>query len=571
VIDDHEFEPLLGRMGSATSKSASRYLGRVLAASRLTGRASPNRPHRGLARIGRGTGAGAILALPSPRRNMRRVIVKTRLVRLSGRAMGAARAHLRYIQRDGVQRDGSPGQLYSAVDGEADGKAFIEHCHGDRHQFRIIVSAEDGREYDDFRPLVRRFMSTMEKDLGTRLEWVAADHVDTAHPHSHIILRGKDDRGANLVICREYITQGMRERAAELVSLDLGPVSALEIEQRMRREVEAERPTRLDRLLIRAAGEDGSLLPGGRTMAEHSLRLARLRKLEAMGLAEKLGGGRWRLQEDFESTLRKISEKGDIIRTMQRAMTRAGIGRAGADLQVHDPALGRPIVGRLVDRGLSDELSDCHYLIVDALDGRTYHVNAGPAAALEPMPRGAIVSIEPVATRAAWPNVELQSALPIDRLAQFEGATWLDRELAAPSLGPIRDGGFGRQVRSALNARRAWLIERGFAEGDADHIVVRPEAIASLTRLDIQNAATLLSGETGLAFAEPIAGERFEGVLKRHIDLGTGRFAMIENGREFLLVPWEPKFEGRIHRQVAGLVRADRIDWSLGRQRGIAR
>ena len=44
----------------------------------------------------------------------RRAIVKTRLVRLRGRGFGAALAHLRYIQRDGVQRDGSPGVLYSA-------------------------------------------------------------------------------------------------------------------------------------------------------------------------------------------------------------------------------------------------------------------------------------------------------------------------------------------------------------------------------------------------------------------------------------------------------------------------
>jgi type IV secretory pathway VirD2 relaxase len=38
-------------------------------------------------------------------------------------------------------------------------------------------------------------MARMEEELGTKLDWVAADHRDTAHPHTHIILRGKDDRG----------------------------------------------------------------------------------------------------------------------------------------------------------------------------------------------------------------------------------------------------------------------------------------------------------------------------------------------------------------------------------------
>ena len=52
-------------------------------------------------------------------------------------------------------------------------------------------------------------MTQMEEDLGTKLEWIAVDHYNTGHPHSHIILRGKDDRGRDLVIAREYITKGV--------------------------------------------------------------------------------------------------------------------------------------------------------------------------------------------------------------------------------------------------------------------------------------------------------------------------------------------------------------------------
>ena len=181
----------------------------------------------------------------------RRTIVKTRLVRLGGKGLGAARAHLRYIQRDGVSRDGDPGRLYSAAGDQADGNAFLERCDGDRHQFRFIVSAEDGDQYEDLKPLIRRFMARMEEDLGTRLDWVAVDHVDTLHPHTHIMLRGRDERGENLVIAPDYIKTGMRERLAGLVSLDLGPRTDLEIEQRLRHEVHAERLTGIDRQLLR--------------------------------------------------------------------------------------------------------------------------------------------------------------------------------------------------------------------------------------------------------------------------------------------------------------------------------
>lgn len=159
-------------------------------------------------------------------------------------------------------------------------------------QFRFIVSAEDGAEYDDLKPLIRRFMQRMEQDLGISLDWVAADHGDTAHPHTHIILRGKDELGQNLIIAPEYISRGMRERVAELVSLDLGPRTDREIEARLRLDIDAERLTGTDRrFLCEAGAADGIMSVGGRTMFEHSLRAGRLRKLAALGLAEDLGEG----------------------------------------------------------------------------------------------------------------------------------------------------------------------------------------------------------------------------------------------------------------------------------------
>ena len=55
-------------------------------------------------------------------------------------------------------------------------------------------------------------MRQMEEDLGTKLDWVAADHFNTGHPHSHIVVRGRDDEGNDLVIVRDYISHGMRAR-----------------------------------------------------------------------------------------------------------------------------------------------------------------------------------------------------------------------------------------------------------------------------------------------------------------------------------------------------------------------
>src|SRR3546814_16224743 len=111
----------------------------------------------------------------------------------------------------------------------------------------MSVSPEDGDQFADLKPFVRRLMSEMEKDLGTKLEWVAVDHFNTGHPHSHIMLRGKNDRGADLVIAREYISHGARERAMAIATLDLGPRTDLEIDARLRPDIGAEGLTAIDR------------------------------------------------------------------------------------------------------------------------------------------------------------------------------------------------------------------------------------------------------------------------------------------------------------------------------------
>ena len=566
-MNDERFEPVLGRIRQRPSRAGRRYLGKVLAAVRLAGRSGAKRRFAGLSRIGRGSAAAGLLG--HGKAGMRRAIVKTRLVRLAASGIGAARAHLRYIQRDGTQRDGSPGLLYSANEDDADGKSFLERCAGDRHQFRIIVSAEDASQYEDLKPLVRRFMDRMEKDLGTRLQWLAADHLDTGHPHSHIILRGMDERGENLIIARDYIGNGMRQRVAELVSLDLGPRSAIEIQEKMRLEVGAERLTGLDRALRRLAGEEGRLVPAGRTMAEHMIRLARLRKLETLGLAQRLEGGCWQLPDNLEASLRAMAERGDIIRTMQRALTRARLERASGDLIAYRGELAQPITGRLIERGLSDELNDQHYLILDGIDGRSYHVSAGSGASLGSLPEGAILSIAPGGPSAGR-GIELLSALPLERLGHYDGATWLDHQLAESPL-PVRGAGFGKEVRAALALRRAWLLERELAVEDLGSFSFKPGALDLLRRQDIESAGARLSAETGLLAARPMEGERIEGVLRRWIDLGSGRYAMIENGREFMLVPWRPMLERQLDRPVAGLIRGDQPIWQLGRLRGIER
>ena len=476
-----------------------------------------------------------------------------------------------------MQRDGSPGELYSTGEGGADGGAFLERCKDDRHQFRIIVSPEDGDQYDDLRSLTRRLMDRMEQDLGTRLDWVAVDHVDTGQPHTHIILRGRDDREQNLVIAREYISRGMRERVTDLVTSDLGPRLDRDIRDRLRLEVSAERLTSIDRGLMRRADAGRFVSPNRRDPFRHALETGRLRKLELLGLAQALPSGTWRLGDDFEEQLRQLGERGDIIRTMQRAITAERLQRDLTDRVVHIDPPAIPIVGRLVARGLADELSDRHYVLLDGVDGRLHHVPVGRSGASEVIPSGAIVRIsatpEPGSpmSRSARSvetiKIETLSPVPLERLPRWPGLTWLDRQLVADSGEPIRDSGFGRDVRSALAIRRQWLLEQGLAKANGGEFDASPRLIDTLRARDLAAAGSRLGQELKLPFTPAQAGERISGIIERRVDLPSGSYALVAHSHEFTLVPWRPLLERKLGTSLSGIMRESGVSWHLGRGR----
>ena len=652
MSEDDEFTPRLGRQRQSSGKKARRYLGRVVGAAIRSAEKGTLKSRRfDGSRIGRGASMGRLLSSRDRFGGMRarRAVVKTRLVRIGSKGLPAARAHLRYIQRDGVTREGAPGELYSAEHDTADGKSFLQRCDGDRHQFRFIVSAEDGAEYRDLKPYVRRLMTQMEADLGTRLDWVAVDHFNTAHPHTHIMLRGVDDTGQNLIIAREYIAHGIRERAAELVTLDLGPRTDQEIEARLRHDIGEERMTAIDRRLVRSMDADRLVASADRDPFQQSLRAGRLQKLASMGLADNVGGGRWQLAEDLEGTLRTLGERGDIIRTMQRELTARKLDRPwiGRSLFGAGEANPEPIVGRVIARGLSDEHRDRHYLLVDGVDGHAHYVDIGRGDALAPIPEGAIVRVstrsmevrdadrvvaevaaanggrysadlhlrhDPSATQAfadthvrrleamrragagvereadgSWTiaadhvdraaayearrhrdqpvDVETLSARPLDKLHDADAATWVDRELASGASLPIRDAGFGREVRAAMASRQQWLVEQQLADGDGDRIRLRANAIMMLQRRELLRAGDDLAGELGKPFVEARAREAIEGRLVRRVDLASGRFALVEKSREFTLVPWKPGLERQLGKTIAGRVGSNAIDWHVARGR----
>src|SRR3546814_6102729 len=119
---------------------------------------------------------------------------------------------------------------------------------------------------------------------------------------------------------------------------------------------------------------------------------------DLMGLASHIGGTSWRLEPDLANTLRRMGERGDIIRTMQRELTSRNLDRAAADRVIYDPAAAgaAPIIGRVVMRGLADEHEDRHYLLVDGIDGRNHYDEIGTGEMVHTIPKDAIVQLGPL-------------------------------------------------------------------------------------------------------------------------------------------------------------------------------
>ena len=486
--------------------------------------------------------------------------------------------HLDYLRRDGVTRDGEKARLFGPGEDEADGRAFAERCEDDRHHFRFIVSPDDALEMSDLRSFTSDLVGQMEKDLGTELDWVAVDHWNTEHPHVHLIVRGLRDDGEDLVISRDYIKEGMRDRARDLITQELGLRTDLDIRRTLESQIETERWTQLDRQLVRDGRRSGviDLAPqaGERPDEFHAPKVGRLRKLETLGLAEQVGPGQWVIGDKAEATLRELGERRDIIKRMHRALTERGIERGSADYVLVAESLDAPIVGRLVERGLDDEMKGTAYAVVDGVDGRSHHIKLADLNAAGDSAPGSIVELRAYDDSRGQRRVALavRSDLDIERQVTASGATWLDRHNIAREPAALSENGFGAEVRGALDRRVDHLIGEGFAERQGRRIVFSRNLIDTLRRREVEELGEKMAAQSGQSFQRAATGEHVAGTYRQRLSLASGRFAMIDDGLGFQLVPWTPSMEKHLGRHISGVARGDGgIDWSFGRKRGLGR
>ena len=333
---------------------------------------------------------------------------------------------------------------------------------GDERLWKIILSPEFSARAD-LRKLTRDLMSTMEKDLGTPLEWVAVAHYNTEHPHVHVALRGIGAESYPIRLSREYIKEGIREIAQDLCTRQIGYRSQWDAAEAQRREVRQHRYTSLDRAIKRDGMHmQDSAVPfltvaldpsqgKGNAQLQKQHMTERLLVLQTMGLAEHAGPNLWRVRGDFEGILRAMQRSGDRHKTL--AAHGALMSDERLPLEVLDLRSLTTLEGRILVHG-EEESSGRSYLMLEGTDARVHHVYYTPEMEAA-RNRGGLQTNSFVRLRKLF--TDGHPAVEIDDLGDSEAilrdkATSLDSATSHPARHYAPTGWLGRYQKALRNA-----------------------------------------------------------------------------------------------------------------------
>ncbi len=317
--------------------------------------------------------------VPHSKAFLQRCAVQVRYTK--GGSVGKWYSHGSYIGRESKERDAQGRALGFGSNGERISIAPTVagwRKEQDEMFFRVILSPERGDRMD-LEAHTREVMASAERDLGTKLEWVAVAHFNTDNPHVHVVIRGRQENGSTLFIPKGYVKEGFRRRAEEAATNQLGYRQESDILDVQRREVSQMRYTGLDRKLksrgcfevdrwrVRV-GEPRSS-SNTNTATELHLRL-RLEMLERMGLATR-AAGHWLIDGDFEKSLRTMQK------THDRLKITAEHGVLASDRRLPFRVLRASDIDQIEGRVLvagQDEASGRNYVLVESIRGEVLQI-----------------------------------------------------------------------------------------------------------------------------------------------------------------------------------------------------
>lgn len=467
-----------------------------------------------------------------------RVVMKASISKLGGKGAEKAKAHLKYLLRDEVKQGVEPAVLFNKYTAFADENGeykqedlekakvspedFIAKCEGDSHIFRFILSPENGDRLD-LESYTKEVMARIEKDVKGELDWVAVVHKNTDNPHVHIALRGKIDGKKDLYFTPEYISNGIRRRAQEVATQELGQRTREDVTRVYEKEVKQHRLTSLDRNIIKSTNKNLKVKPRqlfGRDEEKNALIRKRLEYLADLKLVTK-EGKRWTLSPNFSESLKDLGRRDDIIHRMHNA----GKKQSG-DWRFEVPK--EETLARVAHRGLTDDHSGSHFIIADGADGRTYYLDKDQALASEAKP-GSIIKVGGK-TKA--------SVLSTDRLndiVKYQGPTVLDHPSTYELLekNDAQRGQFMHELRAQVAERQKYLrkeLDITFENGKPSYVELRSK--------ELQKACEEIAKNNNAEAIAVKSGVTYEGKIIEEVKLNSGTYCSFKSvdGQHVMLI-----------------------------------
>lgn len=438
----------------------------------------------------------------------RRVMVKSRFVKLSGFGKYAVAEHLKYIARDGVDKEGREGKMFGEND-EYSPDILMETMPGEERQFRFIISPEDA-ENIDLEQYTKQLMRQMQQDLGRELYWGGVAHYNTDNPHVHIVVRGVDKRGADVMIHPDYISNGIRDRASEIATNMLGHRSEHEIITSKMKEISQLRVTGLDREIgYIKNGDTVDLNNNGIGKMQRNRLHERLKFLQKLGVAIPIDGYKWNMADDWKKRLIEHQQYNDKMQSIEKT---------GIKVE-HKRIFGHGMIqGRVAQVGLSNELYDRYYMVIETTRGEGYYVELNKFERHE-WRRHDIVSVQ--SGRESWGK---PSDKNIQRLASENGGIYdTTTHRASIPEDTVYVGHIQVEADDFVEAHRkriGSLVRYGLAEQVSDTSwLVAPDIVEQLKIKDKEGSKTFcrVTKESAMTIQEQVS-YRGNTWLDKHLD-----------------------------------------------------
>ena len=305
----------------------------------------------------------------------RRVIVKARYIKNNGDGFKEKiRAHLDYITRNDAGIDGEKPELFSQEDKSLALKDIATKFEDSPHNFRFIISPEDGDKID-MKAFTKDLIKTIENDLKTKLQWVASCHYDTNEPHVHIVINGQDGSGKKLLITRDYISRGIRNRASEKITQKLGLRKIEDVIKDLHINTNKNTKSYIDEI-IKSNLQDGYIKISnihnsdlGKSLEDLITR--RLQHLQSYDLAKYESKDKWKVKEEYLKDLHRINRIRSII---EKISINLKVEKSKCEVFSIKDLSETSIIGHVVARRYVDEIGDAEYLVIKTAQQKQIYI-----------------------------------------------------------------------------------------------------------------------------------------------------------------------------------------------------